>query len=154
MGSDSGLNKEKFLENYPIPVTISNTEIILDQMRKSICKIDDIYGKGTGFFCLIPYEGKKLKVLITNNHLIDEKILKNNKELIIKLNDDREKRNLILNEKRKMYTNKDFDTTIIELFPEKDDLENICTFLELDELVLKKNPSAKKKSIYITQYPN
>ena len=123
-------------------------------MRKSICKIDDIYGKGTGFFCLIPYEGKKLKVLITNNHLIDEKILKNNKELIIKLNDDREKRNLILNEKRKMYTNKDFDTTIIELFPEKDDLENICTFLELDELVLKKNPSAKKKSIYITQYPN
>jgi len=80
--------------------------------------------------------------------------LKNNKELIIKLNDDKEERTLILNEKRKMYTNKDFDTTIIELLPEQDDLENICKFLELDELVLKSNPSAKKKSIYITQYPN
>ena len=154
MGISGGITKEKFLEYYPIPVTIRKTEIILEQMKKSICKIDDKKGKGTGFFCLIPFKQKKLKVLITNNHLIDEEILKNNKELIIKLNDDKEERTLILNEKRKMYTNKDFDTTIIELLPEQDDLENICIFLELDELVLKNNPSAKKKSIYITQYPN
>ena len=75
--------------------------------------------------------------------------MENSKEIIIKLNDGKEERSLIIDEKRKMYTSKEFDTTIIELFPEKDNLKNICIFLELDELVSKRNPIAKRKSIYI-----
>ena len=153
MGSDTEIEKEKFLEYYPLPITINKTELILDQMKKSICKIDNLNGQGTGFFCLIPYNNQKLNVLITNNHILDQKILENSKEIIIKVNDGKEERSLIIDEKRKMYTNKEYDTTIIELFPEKDDLKNICIFLELDELVTKRNPIAKKKSIYILQYP-
>ena len=149
MGSDTEIEKEKFLEYYPLPITINKTELILDQMKKSICKIDNLNGQGTGFFCLIPYNNQKLNVLITNNHILDQKILENSKEIIIKVNDGKEERSLIIDEKRKMYTNKEYDTTIIELFPEKDDMKNICIFLELDELVSKRNPIAKRKSIYI-----
>jgi len=65
MGISGGITKEKFLEYYPIPVTIRKTEIILEQMKKSICKIDDKKGKGTGFFCLIPFKQKKIK---SSNH--------------------------------------------------------------------------------------
>ena len=53
MGNDNEIEKEKFLEYYPLPVTIEKTELILDQMKKSICKIDNLNGQGTGFFCLI-----------------------------------------------------------------------------------------------------
>ena len=49
MGSDTEIEKEKFLEYYPLPITINKTELILDQMKKSICKIDNLNGQGTGF---------------------------------------------------------------------------------------------------------
>ena len=41
--------KEKSIKKYPI-ITIENTEIILKQMKKCICKINNKNGKGTGFF--------------------------------------------------------------------------------------------------------
>ena len=44
--------KEKLIEDYPIPITAEGTDIILSQMRKSICNIYMDNGiKGTGFFC-------------------------------------------------------------------------------------------------------
>jgi NAD-dependent SIR2 family protein deacetylase len=52
-----------------------------------------------------------------------------------------------------MYTNKKYDTTMIELFPKNDGLEDICKFLELDELVLKRKAKENKKSVYIPQFP-
>ena len=55
---DSSINtiKEKYLEDYPTPITSEGTEIILSQMRKNICKIYMNDGsKGTGFFCKIPF---------------------------------------------------------------------------------------------------
>jgi len=43
--------KEKKKEDYPIPIFIKGTEIILNQMKKSICRICKEDGtKGTGFF--------------------------------------------------------------------------------------------------------
>ena len=30
--------KEKYLEDYPIPITAESTEVILSQMKKNICK--------------------------------------------------------------------------------------------------------------------
>ena len=47
------INKEGFIENYPRPVTIEQTEIILQQMKEYICKIYKKDGyKGTGFFVI------------------------------------------------------------------------------------------------------
>ena len=64
--------KENNLNDYPNIITSENTEIILTQMKKNICKIymDDGF-KGTGFFCKIQISNKDhfIKVLskkITN----------------------------------------------------------------------------------------
>ena len=67
------VDKEKLLKKYPLPVTIDETELILNQMRYSICKIENENGDGTGFFCQISNK----KLLITNNHIINKEIIKN-----------------------------------------------------------------------------
>ena len=41
-------------------------------MKESICKIQNKNGDGTGFFCKILNK----KLLITNNHVINEEIIK------------------------------------------------------------------------------
>ena len=54
-------------------------------MEKCICKIYQNGKKGTGFFCKIPFPDKNnlLNVLITNNHILSQKDIEDNK--IIKL---------------------------------------------------------------------
>lgn len=153
MGNNNQVIKEKYLEYYPSPVTIEKSTLIIEQMKKSICIIDNKNGQGTGFFCSIPYGNVKLKLLITNNHVIDKKILENGEEIIVKLNDGKFQKSIFLNSKRKMYTNQNYDVTIIELFPKNDGLEDICNFLELDDLVLIKRPKENKKSVYTLHYP-
>ena len=118
---------EKILCDYPKPISIAGTEIILNQMKKTICKISTENGsKGTGFFSKIPYPHKELKVFITNNHLIDQRYLDEEKEIYISINN--QSKVLKLKDKCK-YTNKEYDVTIIEI-NEKDDIKD---FLELDE---------------------
>ena len=143
---EDGIN-EKILDNYPSFVTIEKTKKILDQMQNCVCKIKNMKGKGTGFFCKIPVENGKMPVLMTNNHLIDEEILKKN-NINVSLNDDKEKINIKIDNNRKLYTSKKYDTTIIEIKPEKD---KIKFFLELDEDIFQDNIS--KETIYILQYP-
>ena len=46
-------NKEKRLKFYPIPIALEKTSVILEQMKKCICKIIYKNGFGTGFFCNI-----------------------------------------------------------------------------------------------------
>ena len=129
--------KETLLKSYPIPITIESTKKILNQMQNCICKINNSNGKGTGFFCYIsnpdnPNE-KKMPVLITNNHVINKKIITENKSIKLTLDeDDKVKINIDLNVKRKIYTSdeKIYDTTIIEIKPE--DKLNEKNFLELD----------------------
>ena len=79
--------KEMLLENYPLPLTIDETNLILEQMKHSICKIDKKKGgKGTGFFCNIPYNNK-IPVLITNYHIIDDEYISNNTKITITIYD-------------------------------------------------------------------
>ena len=86
--------KEKALVDYPLPVTIDKTQLILEQMKNCICKIENKNGNGTKFFCYIPYKGEKYPVLITNNHVIDETIIKENQNIRITINNDKiEKKN-------------------------------------------------------------
>ena len=69
------IEKESILKKSSLPVTIEKTEIILKQMKESICKIQNKNCDGTGFFC------KRLdkKLLITNSHIINEEIIKDKK---------------------------------------------------------------------------
>jgi len=105
-------------------------------------------GIGTGFFCKIPVENREIPVLITNNHLIDKEILKKN-NIYVTLNDDKEKINIVIDDNRKLYTSEKYDTTIIEIKPEKD---KIKYFLELDEDIFQDNIFEENIALYILFY--
>ena len=146
---------EKYIEDYPIPITLESTEIILSQMKSSVCKIYlDNGNKGTGFFCKIPYpDDNNLKpFLITNNHVIDESYLNKDKSFEITINNDKITKKLIIGN-RINYTSKIYDTTIIEIYEDKD---NIKDFLQLDFNINEDNFNNKyiNKSIYTLHYPN
>jgi len=142
----SDLNiKEKLLKNYPIPVTIECTNIILKQMKECICKINNKKGKGTGFFCIY----NNIRLLITNNHVIDEEIIKENNNIIVSIKDDKNEKLKIKLDDKKIYTSEKYDTTIIEIKEE----EKINNFIDLDEEILQDNITKCKESIYIIQYP-
>ena len=147
------VEKEIMLDNYPPPISIKGTEIILEQMKKYICKIfikDG--GKGTGFFCYINYENISLPVMITNNHVINRHYFENNSVLKVTFYNDFEDKTITLNDKRIIYTNVDYDTTIIQIRPEKDGIQH---FLEIDENIFREESNLlyTKQSIYIIQYP-
>ena len=96
-------NKGKNIKNAIEPVSIATTEKIIYQMKNCVCKIyynND--SKGTGFFTQIPYKNELIKVLITNNHVLDENYLKNN-EIInyIINNNENNKKTIRLDDKRK-----------------------------------------------------
>ena len=135
------IEKENLLKKYPLPVTIEKTEIILKQMKESICQIQNKNGDGTGFFC------KRLdkKLLITNNHVINEEIIKDKKIIKVKLNDNKIKKDIKIKD---FYTSIEYDTTIIEIEEE----ENI-NYLEIDDEIFDENIDLSNKSIYIIQYP-
>ena len=114
------------MEHYPKSITLEGIEIILEQMKKAICKINIGNNKGIGSFCKIPFPDNNnlLPVLITNNHIVDEIILKRKKILLL-INNERKE---IVLDNRIKYTNKEYDITIIEI-KKKDRIEN---YLELD----------------------
>ena len=149
------IEKEIYNEKYPRPVYIEGINEIKKQMKKSICKIYKNDGdKGTGFFCEIPCQQENIKVMITNNHIIDEKYIKENDKIEISLNDENENKSIIINNKRKIYTNKEYDITIIEMNPRKDDINNFIKYMEIDEKYLMNPNIIHEKSIYIIHYPS
>ena len=150
---------EAGFEGCPKLISYDCCQKIMEQMKRYICKIniteDNI---GTGFFCKIPFPDKNnmLPVFITNNHVIDEKLLYNeNAEISIKIKEDKNSKKLNLNNRIK-YTNGEYDITIIEI-KEKDEIKD---YLELDDKIINdiinnKNEinEYEKETIYIIQYP-
>ena len=120
-------------------------------MKTKICKIYLNNGiKGTGFFCKInlPKKNTKLNVLITNNHIIDEKIIEGKEEITIKINNKSCKLKL---DNRIIYTknkNDKYDITIIEI--KKGDEIN-CDYFGCKQNY--SNEEYIKESIYILHYP-
>ena len=104
---------EQFLNESPEPLSIKSIETILEQMKNSICKIY-IGKQGTGFFMKIPFNNTQLPVLITSNHIINENDYINNKIITIYLGNESKGRNIKLDNKRKFYTNKDYDIQLLK----------------------------------------
>ena len=135
------------LDKTPIPVSLEATSKIMEQMKTCVFKIFvSNNGEGTGFFCFIPFKNKNLPVMITNNHILYEKILKKEKFVPIVLNGLI--KNIQINDNRKIYTSENYDITIIEIIPKKD---NIFNFLELDEKIFKEDSDLflHKLSVYL-----
>ena len=155
---NSTIVQETLIQNQPIPVEIEGIKIILSQMEDCICKIIQKDKKGTGFFCKIPFPDPNnlLNVLITNNHILNEDDIKDNKTIkLITYNKEKNRnieKEIIMDESRKRYTYKNdkegIDITIIEIKPNKD---KINSYLEIDIEILELE--CMKKSIYILHYP-
>ena len=140
--------QEKILNTSPISRQLNR--IIDNQLEKYLCKVyDSKENKGSGFLCKIPFpdEFHLLPVLITNNHVLNEDEL-NNKKIKISFDDDKIIKIINIFPERKIYTNINYDTTIIEIIPEKDDIKY---FLDVEINSEKLND---QEQIYILQYPN
>ena len=100
------------LPKCPLPVTFEGTKKILEQMDNFICKVHSPSGGfGTGFFCIIPYKASELKVLITGYHVLSKEYLLSEKKIKIELNN--QLKVIDINDNRKMYSNYEFEITII-----------------------------------------
>ena len=148
---------ELILNGCPTTISYECTKKITEQMEKNICKIKIGNNRGTGFFCKVPFpdENNMLPVFITNNHVIDDKILKQQNSTIAISSIFFENKIINLNDRIK-YTNKEYDCTIIEI-KESDKIEN---YLELDDYIIddviySENNDEKYigKTLYIIQYP-
>ena len=121
-----------------------------------ICKVQHDEKEGTGFLCKIPSLGENnlIYVLITNNHILNEKDIKNNKSITLIIYNKEQKKNIVkeikIDESRIKYTylnnEKHIDITIIEIKPDIDEINN---FLEFDYEQLE---IGDRKSIYILHY--
>ena len=60
---------------------------LMEKAKKSTCiinsNINGQYRTGSGFFCEIPFKNKKMKVLFTNNHVLNEESIQIGKTIKI-----------------------------------------------------------------------
>ena len=153
--------QEKDIQDSIKPIPIKSMEIILEQMKNCVCKIHSGKTKGTRFFTKIPFKNTLIPVLITNNHVLSINDIMYGKNITISLNNETIFKNIIIDEKRKRYTNEILDVTIIELNEKTD---GIKYFLALDNQILlgfnSKNNGEnnyfnniyKNESIYLLNY--
>jgi hypothetical protein len=143
---------EEHVPSSPL-LSKEQTNKIMNQLNTCVCKINKLNGdNATGFFCKIPFSYSYLPVLITNNHVLNEEDIKVNRIIKCSLKDGEIEKQIIINESRITFTNKDLDVTIIEIFPE---IDGIKDFLEVDETINELNLKEKiKDAIYILQYPD
>ena len=131
------------------------TEIIMEKIEKKFCKIYLTNGGFcSGFFCLIPFPNKlnQLNVLFINSNLLNANDIKNGEIIKLTLENDKIKKNIIIDDTRKIYTNKNLDITIIEI--KKSDKINPL-FFKIDYTLFESSTEEKNlegKEIYITQY--
>ena len=131
-----------------------NLEKIIEQMNDCLCKVECNIGSGTGFFSLIPFPNKinRIPVLMTNNHVLQEKDIIKGKKINISMNNN--KFSFYIDDSRKVYTSKYYDITIIEI--KENDGFNFNKFLEIDDNIYKQNFNDyyRNRSIYVIHHPH
>ena len=133
------------------PIKFEKLKNIINKGEKCVVKIliedENNYkiASGTGFFCKLPIRNNYLNILLTNNHIINKEFLKKEKEL--KIEYLKQLKIINLKGNRLIFTNVEYDFTIIEIL--KEDLIN--EFFEVEEYI-NENDCLNKK-IAIIQYP-
>ena len=135
-------------EGVEPPKLLEETD--LKYMKDYICKISCKI-VGTGFFCKIKYEDNLIPVLMTNFHVIDDKYIKDHKQINIYINNNMKiieisSDSLIYSSDRNKY-----DITIIKLNNDY----GIKNYLEIEENIFRDNAEDlfKNESIYILHFP-
>ena len=144
------VSNEAHIDGNPHAISKAEMMKIIDQMNRSICKINYLNSNGTGFFCkiLISEENQNENYflgLLTCNHVLDEDI----KGKTIKLIINEITYPLYIDEPRKIFSDKMKDITIIEI--RRGELPNL-NFLFLDENIFDKNPENIYQDIYILHF--
>ena len=136
-----------FLRDSVDAVTLENSLMINEQLKKCICRINVQNSEGTGFFCFIQCNGKNLPVLILGEYMLHGGLT----EFGIELNNN-ENRIINLNDGRKFYLNKELFIVIVEIIPKKDLIYN---FLEIDQNLFQPDSEKifEKASAYILHNP-
>ena len=147
--------KEKELENSPKAIPLEEMIILVDLAKNHVCKITCKDGShGTGFFCNIEIGwNKHLKVLMTNNHVLNENDIKIGQTIKFSINNDDKFFNIFIDNTRKTYTNNYYDVTIIEI-KEYDKIDE-KSFFDLDKQIFEENAYEiyKKCQIFLLHYP-
>ena len=124
----------------------------LNHLKNCLCKISANM-IGTGFFCKIDYKDKKIPVLITNYHIIDDQYIENHNTLKIYIDDIYKIININKNEKIYSSGKYEYDLMIIQL----KEIDEIHNYLELDPNIYQKNSIStiyKDEKIYVLHFPN
>ena len=123
------INEEKIEMGQTLNLT--NLKLLSKKAELSVCEIVKDFGRGTGFFCKMKYPNKinTIICLITNNHVINDYMLKNNDFIRIKMNG--QIKDIYLDLDRKKWTNESLDFTCIEIL-EEDNL-HLNQLFELDD---------------------
>ena len=158
------IQKEGILKDQGGPIT--KKEILnVFNMEKSTCRIifekyedNNIKkGIGSGFFCEIDNFPIK-HALFTNNHILDENNIKTGKIINIEYLKESEnsdnssyiEKEIKIDEKRRVYTNKELDYTCIEIY----ESDGFKWFYKIDPvLFLDNNNCLENSDIFILQYP-
>ena len=129
------------------PIKIKNLKRYLKK-EDAICKL--ITGSGTGFFCKFTVNGRTMKGLFTNNHVLKEDLIKENSIIELKYND--EIKEIKITSNRFKCTNEELDYTCIEIFDNKD----YNNYFEIDDNINCQNPNIQygNKLGAIYQFPN
>ena len=144
---------EKQLDGHPKSVSVEALKKVIEILEKCICKIKISNGCGTGFFSNIYLDDwESLRVLITNNHVLNQDDIKPGNKIKFSLNNEKEFFEIEIDEDRKTYTSLKYDVTIIEI-KQKDNLKK-DSFLEIDNDIYKDINLFRNKSIYFLHYPN
>ena len=124
----------------------------LSYMEKYIYKINGTT-IGSGFFCEIEFNNKKIPVLITNYHVIDDEFLEKYKYIKVDIKNGFHMINI--NKDRKLYssTKDKYDIMIVKI--SKDDV-NIINYLQIDSNIYKTDSLSKyeNEDLYLLHYPN
>ena len=129
------------------PIEFRNMIRYLEK-KDAVCKL--ITEHGTGFFCKFKVNGIPLKALFTNNHVLDEDLIKENS--IIQLSHNNKIKEIKITYDRFKCTNYDLDYTCIEIF----DNEDYNNFFEIDDNINCQNPNVQygNKLGVVYQFPN
>ena len=148
MNKENAIKKNKYSIDS---VDIDNIKIIEKQMKHCICRIkngDKIYN---GFFCNIEQNKEnKIRGLFTSYDIINDKDIKEKKNLELFFNNNKEYKLVKLDNNRKIYSDKNQGIRIF-IIQNNDNINNDKNYLDLDDGLFKKNISYNNKSIYIIQ---
>ena len=125
-------------------------EFLLKKSKVAKCKIiSEENGKplyGTGFFCKIPLEGKIMKVLFINNHILNKNSINEGEIIKCSYKDELKKFDI---KNRLCFTNEELDYTCIEILDE----DKIEDFFEIENENSNNSKEYNGEDIALPQYP-